>query len=181
MHPNRAVYWASFFHTIQYNTFSCDIWYIGWTICLNIFDEKDQKRPRKVMAHLYSIDFVICVWHLADLVTNLLWHWWWTVIFVFNQMLQLFRTQITFVSIVLFLRWILSKFDRYKPFLNFARRARWLKVLFSNPTLYWRIVKTMYGISHDRRIPVRIDISIYWFTPTSQLRRSWSLLSLFYT
>ena len=106
----RAVYWASLFNTIQYNTFICDIRYIGWTICLNIFGEKDQKRPRTVMAHLYSIDFVICVGHLADLVTNLLWHWWWTVIFVFNQMLQLVRIQITFGSIVLFLRWIFSKF-----------------------------------------------------------------------
>ena len=93
--------------------FSCDIQYIGWTIYLNIFGEKDQKRPRKVMAHLYSIDIVICVGHLTELVTNLSWHWWWTVIFVFNRMLQLVRTQITFGSIVLFLRCILSKFVRF--------------------------------------------------------------------
>ena len=48
----RDVYWASFFDTIQYNMYSCDIRYIGWTICLNIFGEKDQKRPRTVMVHL---------------------------------------------------------------------------------------------------------------------------------
>ena len=97
------MYWASFFDTIRYNTFSCDIRYIGWTISLNIFGEKDQKHRRTVMVHLYSSyawDILLC-------------HWWWTVIFVFNRMLQLFRTQITFVSIVLFLRWILSNFFRF--------------------------------------------------------------------
>ena len=37
-------------------------------MCLNIFGEKYQTRPRTVtvMAHLYSIDFVICVGHLAE-------------------------------------------------------------------------------------------------------------------
>ena len=48
----RAVYSASFFDTITYNMFSCDIQYIGWTICSNIYGEKDQKHPRTVMAHL---------------------------------------------------------------------------------------------------------------------------------
>ena len=40
---SRAVYWANFFDTIRYNTFSCNVRYIGWTICLNIFGEKDKK------------------------------------------------------------------------------------------------------------------------------------------
>ena len=47
-----AVYWASFLDTIRYNTFSCNIRYIGWTIYLIIFGEKDQKRPRRVMVYL---------------------------------------------------------------------------------------------------------------------------------
>ena len=55
-----------------------------------------------------------------------------------------------------------------RSFLNFELRAWRSKVLFSNPMLYWRIIKTMYGISPDRRIPVRIDILIYWFTPSTQ-------------
>ena len=122
------------------------------------------------MAHLYSIDFVICVGHLADLVTNLLWHWWWTVIFVFNRMMQLVRTHITFGSIVLFLRWILSKIFSLSVrghFLNFGLRARRIKVLFSKPTLYWCIVKTMYRISPDIRIQVCIDILIHPY-PTDE-------------
>ena len=48
-----------------------------------------------------------------------------------------------------------------RSFLNFELRARRAKVLFSNPMLYWHIIKTMNRISLDRRIPVRIDISIY--------------------
>ena len=52
----RAVYWGIFFDTIRYNTLSCDIRFIGWTICLNIFGEKDQNCPRTV----------ICVVNLAD-------------------------------------------------------------------------------------------------------------------
>ena len=38
-----------------------------------------------------------------------------------------------------------------------------IKTAFFKPDV---IVKTMYRISPDRRIPVRIDISIYWFTPS---------------
>ena len=99
----RAVDWASFFDTIQYNTFSCDIQYIGWTICLNIFCEKDKKKSENSLG-TPVFNIVICMGHLADLVTNLLRHWWWTVIFVFNWMMQLVRTHITFGSIVLFLK-----------------------------------------------------------------------------
>ena len=72
-----------FLDTIRYNTFSCDIRYIGWTIFWNIFGENDKKNVRE-QSHLQSIDFIICMGHLADLVTNLLCHWWWTVIFVFQ-------------------------------------------------------------------------------------------------
>ena len=39
------------------------------------------------------------------------------------------------------------------------------KCYFSNPTLYWRIIKTMYRISPDRCKPVCIAPWIYWFTP----------------
>ena len=53
----RAVYWASFFDTIRYNTFSCDIRYIAWTICLHILVKKIknvQEQP----------------WHTVTLVIN---------------------------------------------------------------------------------------------------------------
>ena len=52
-------------------------------------------------------------------------------------------------------------------FLNFELRARQSKVLFSNPTLYWNIVKTMYRISPDRRIPVCIDGSLVAWIPVN--------------
>ena len=52
-------------------------------------------------------------------------------------------------------------------FLNFGLRARRIKVLFSKPTLYWCIVKTMYCISPDIRIQVCIDILIHPY-PTDE-------------
>ena len=48
---DRAVNWSNFFDTIRYNTFRCDIRYIGWTIYWKILGVKDQKHPRTVMAH----------------------------------------------------------------------------------------------------------------------------------
>ena len=89
---------------------------------------------------LISIDSVICVGHLANLVTifmPLLMDTWYLFS---NRMLQLVRTQITFGSIVLFLRWILSKSVRFlleAIFLKkFELRARRSKGLSSKPTLY---------------------------------------------
>ena len=147
---------------IRYNRFSCDTRYIGWTICLNIFGEKDQKRLRTVMAQLYSIDFVICVGHLADLVTNLLRHWWWTVIFVFNWMMQLIRTHITFGSIVLLLHWILSKFFSLSVrghFLNFESTT--------NKSAFFQ-TRSYVGVSSKQCIVYRLTavyryVHIYWY------------------
>ena len=113
------------------------------------------------MVHLYSSyarDICLTWWQINYVIGDRQWY-------LFSQrMMQLVRTQITFGSIILFLRRIISKFVRF--LLNFELRARWSKVLFSNQTLYMRIVKTMYRISPDRLIPVLIDISIYWFTPS---------------
>ena len=100
-----------------------------------------------------------------------IWLTWWQIYYVIgdgqwylfsHRMLQLVRTPMTFGSIVLFLRWILSKFVRFlleAIFEFWELRARYQKCYQTRRYI------SVYRISSARRIPVHFDISIYWFTP----------------
>ena len=118
------------------------------------------------MEHLLSIDFVICMTHLAD---KILCHWWWTVIFVFqpdvatrwntNYILQ-HRT--------------LSSLNTLKM-CSLSGRGHFIILNFEpdDQNCYFQTQRYI-GVSSKQCIVYRLTdvyryVLIYWFTPTKYL------------
>ena len=106
----RAVYCASFFDTIRYNTFSCDIRYIWWTICLNIFSEKEKKNVREQTWHTCNLKISSYAWGI--------WMTWWQMVMDSDICFptgscNLLEHKLHLAALVLFICWILSKFVRF--------------------------------------------------------------------
>ena len=122
---------------------------------------KKIKNISEQLWYIYNqLDFVICVGHLAELVTdsdiyfptgccNSLEH----KLYIWQHRPLSSLNTLKFVSVLL-----------EAIFVNFELRARRSKVLFSNPMLYWRIVKTMYWYCLT---DLYRYVSIYWFTLVS--------------
>ena len=108
--------------------------------------------------------------------TDLLCHWWWKAIFVFQLDICFSTTQITFRSIVLFLHWILSKSVRF-----LLETIFWILNFKPDDQKCYFQTRHYIGISSKqcivycltKLIPVCINISIYWFTPNMYMWFRW--------